>query len=47
MSLRPTIRVRLTAWYAGCFLTVGIVLLGLAYAVVGRSRTGARVNRRL
>jgi signal transduction histidine kinase len=39
VSVRPTIRLRLTAWYAACFLGVGVVLLGLSYVLVGRSLT--------
>src|ERR671933_1609390 len=31
---RPTIRLRLTAWYAGIFLALGTGLLALSYAVV-------------
>jgi signal transduction histidine kinase len=31
---RPTIRLRLTAWYAGIFLLLGAGLLALSYAVV-------------
>ena len=31
---RPSIRLRLTAWYATIFLAMGIVLLAVSYAVV-------------
>ncbi len=34
MRLRPTIRLRLTAWYAALFLACGAALLGLSYVVV-------------
>src|SRR5690242_16523727 len=31
---RPSIRLRLTAWYAGIFLALGAILLVVSYAVV-------------
>ena len=31
---RPSIRLRLTAWYATIFIAMGTVLLGVSYAVV-------------
>src|SRR5690349_21413682 len=37
MSLRPTIRLRLTAWYAAIFIVCGAALLGLSYYVVQRA----------
>ena len=45
MTLRPTIRLRLTAWYAGLFLACGAVLLGVSYAVV-REAFEPEVERR-
>ncbi len=45
MSLRPTIRLRLTAWYAAMFLACGAVLLGLSYFVV-REEFEPQVQRR-
>ena len=33
---RPSIRLRLTAWYATIFIAMGIVLLAVSYAVVRR-----------
>ena len=45
MRLRPTIRLRLTAWYAGIFLACGAVLLGLSYVVV-REQFEPQVERR-
>lgn len=44
MSLRPTIRLRLTAWYAVIFLASGTVMLGLSYFVV-REEFEPRVER--
>ena len=31
---RPSIRLRLTAWYATIFIAMGTVLLAISYAVV-------------
>jgi len=44
VSLRPTIRLRLTAWYAVIFLASGTVMLGLSYFVV-REEFEPRVER--
>ena len=46
---RPSIRLRLTAWYAGIFLAMGIVLLAVSYAVVRHEfgRNGERVHVRV
>jgi signal transduction histidine kinase len=41
---RPSIRLRLTAWYAGIFLAMGVVLLAVSYAVV-RHEFGANGQR--
>ena len=46
MRPRPTIRLRLTAWYAALFLACGAVLLGLAYVVV-REEFEPQVERRV
>ena len=45
MSLRPTIRLRLTAWYAAIFLSSGAVLLGASYFVV-REQFEPQIERR-
>ena len=45
MRLRPTIRLRLTAWYAAIFLASGAVLLGCSYFVV-RQQFEPEVERR-
>ena len=45
MTLRPTIRLRLAAWFAGTFLACGAVLLGLSYVVV-RGEFEPQVERR-
>jgi signal transduction histidine kinase len=42
MTLRPTVRLRLTAWYASIFFVAGAVLLGASYFIV--SRNLARYN---
>jgi signal transduction histidine kinase len=48
--LRPSIRLRLTASYAGIFLALGVVLLAVSYAVVrhefgsGKQRVHVRVD---
>ena len=34
MRFRPTVRTRLTAWYASMFLAVGVILLASAYWIV-------------
>lgn len=46
MRLRPTIRLRLTAWYAAIFLACGAVLLGASYVVV-HERFEPQVERRV
>ena len=35
--IRPTVRLRLTLWYASIFLLGGAVLLAISYVVVSRS----------
>jgi signal transduction histidine kinase len=42
---RPTIRLRLTAWYAGIFLLMGAVLLAVSYAVVRENFDQAAAKR--
>jgi signal transduction histidine kinase len=45
---RPSVRLRLTAWYAGIFLALGVVLLATSFAVVrhefGTQRQGVHVR---
>jgi signal transduction histidine kinase len=45
--MRPTVRLRLTAWYASIFLLGGAVLLAISYVIVSRNATSfpARVKR--
>jgi signal transduction histidine kinase len=47
--MRPTVRLRLTAWYASIFLLGGAVLLAISYAIVSRNTTSfpTRVQERL
>jgi signal transduction histidine kinase len=47
--MRPTVRLRLTAWYASIFLLGGGVLLAISYAIVSRNTTNfpTRVGERL
>src|SRR4051812_2702798 len=45
MTLRPTVRVRLTAWYAGALLVTGGVLVGASYVAVGDSLTSYERDR--
>jgi len=47
--MRPTVRLRLTAWYASIFLLGGAVLLAISYAIVSRNTTSfpTRVGERL
>jgi signal transduction histidine kinase len=47
--IRPTVRLRLTAWYASIFLLGGAVLLAISYAIVSRNTTSfpTRVGERL
>jgi signal transduction histidine kinase len=47
--IRPTVRLRLTAWYASIFLLGGAVLLAISYAIVSRNTTSfpTRVQERL
>jgi signal transduction histidine kinase len=47
--MRPTVRLRLTAWYASIFLLGGAVLLGISYVIVSRNTNSfpARVGQRL
>ena len=44
--MRPTVRLRLTAWYASIFLLGGAVLLAISYVIVSRSTSSfpARVG---
>ncbi len=42
---RPTIRLRLTAWYAGIFLLLGAALLAVSYAVVRDNFDRAQTQR--
>jgi signal transduction histidine kinase len=35
--MRPTVRLRLTAWYASIFLLLGLVLLAISYVIVSRN----------
>ena len=42
---RPTIRLRLTAWYAGIFLLLGAALLIVSYAVVRENFDRAQTRR--
>jgi len=42
--MRPTVRLRLTAWYASIFLLGGGVLLAVSYVIVSRN-TGSFPNR--
>jgi signal transduction histidine kinase len=37
--MRPTVRLRLTAWYASIFLLGGAVLLAISYVIVSRNTT--------
>ena len=37
--MRPTVRLRLTVWYASIFLLGGAVLLGISYVIVSRNTT--------
>ena len=47
--MRPTVRLRLTAWYASIFLLGGAVLLAISYVIVSRNTTSfpTRVGERL
>jgi signal transduction histidine kinase len=47
--MRPTVRLRLTAWYASIFLLGGAVLLAISYVIVSRNTTNfpTRVGERL
>src|SRR5262245_34877230 len=47
--MRPTVRLRLTAWYASIFLLGGGVLLAISYVIVSRNTSGfpARVGEQL
>jgi signal transduction histidine kinase len=47
--MRPTVRLRLTAWYASIFLLGGAVLLAISYVIVNRNTTSfpTRVGERL
>jgi signal transduction histidine kinase len=44
---RPTIRLRLTAWYAGIFLLLGAGLLAVSYAVVRDNFDRAQTQRHI
>ena len=35
--MRPTVRLRLTAWYASIFLLGGALLLAISYVIVSRN----------
>src|SRR5262249_41369159 len=37
--MRPTVRLRLTAWYASIFLLAGAILLTISYVIVSRNTT--------
>jgi len=47
--MRPTVRLRLTVWYASIFLLGGGVLLAISYVIVSRNTSGfpARVGEQL
>jgi signal transduction histidine kinase len=47
--MRPTVRLRLTAWYASIFVLGGAVLLAISYLIVSRNTTDfpTRVGQRL
>jgi signal transduction histidine kinase len=47
--MRPTVRLRLTAWYASIFLLGGAALLAISYVIVSRNTTSfpTRVGERL
>jgi signal transduction histidine kinase len=47
--MRPTVRLRLTAWYASIFLVGGAVLLAISYVIVSRTTTSfpTRVGEKL
>jgi signal transduction histidine kinase len=47
--MRPTVRLRLTAWYASIFLLLGIVLLAISYVIVSRNTSNfpLRVTQKL
>jgi signal transduction histidine kinase len=47
--MRPTVRLRLTAWYASIFLLLGTVLLAISYVIVSRNTSNlpVRVTREL
>jgi signal transduction histidine kinase len=47
--MRPTVRLRLTAWYASIFLLGGAALLAISYLIVSRNTTSfpTRVTERL
>ena len=47
--IRPTVRLRLTAWYASIFLLLGTALLAISYVIVSRNTTNfpIRVTQKL
>ena len=47
--MRPTVRLRLTAWYASIFLLGGAVLLAISYVIVSRNTSNLpiRVTQKL
>jgi signal transduction histidine kinase len=47
--MRPTIRLRLTAWYASIFLLLGTALLAISYVIVSRNTSNfpVRVTKEL
>jgi signal transduction histidine kinase len=47
--MRPSVRLRLTAWYASIFLLCGAVLLAISYVIVSRNTTDfpVRVEKKL
>jgi signal transduction histidine kinase len=47
--MRPSVRLRLTAWYASIFLLCGAVLLAISYVIVSRNTTDfpVRVAKKL
>jgi signal transduction histidine kinase len=47
--MRPSVRLRLTAWYASIFLLCGAVLLAISYVIVSRNTTNfpVRVEKKL
>jgi signal transduction histidine kinase len=47
--MRPTVRLRLTAWYASIFMLLGTVLLAISYVIVSRNTSNfpIRVTQKL